>query len=1638
MAAKTQITNKGLELLASSSKATGQHWWIGWYALAFVPDELQEEDGEKLSPSMTKLTENGDIIYNIFQGDMNGDGYQTTKASSKFKSVNYDSNIKKNYRYVLDEDGKNNLVTFVDGTKGLKGAYVYPGVEVNTSRDNNGIGYTKSKIPLPAPLLYTGVKAAGEGWSINGMNIFLGSGNDSIDKFYPVDENVTEMNVPRVSADFRNYEGYKNGLPKLDDGEESYDDALNGTLDGVDFDGWFPSVNTYTQNGETDMDEDYNQYCHQYWKILSISNFNKYCAPVNASGLLYDENTGCRNMAKATKYFPISDYSVTSTAKTADNEYATGIKLKVQLKLNGNAEDDAYFKDVEGDADNVATLNPTPKPEDQVLFNSQKVSFKFNRIGIYAVPMRQYGCSGDSAEMKAQYQIDTEAEPVLFAVCEWDSPVTLSDSGEGLSEFQSDIFVDLSAAVDDSSVIRESAVFYNLYEDDAIDWYKNQLVANAAMGEAIINMQIEMGYIRDQKNAKGCCPKSEEIKQNNKVSTGLRNLVDAEDYNSNSVRNRLAAEEGKKLDAVYSDKIEGVVGIGYPHETTNNSIHARKSATSDEYYAYNGSVDSAGHENTYSDAIIDEITYVGLSPALNYDGARDAVRIGPYWVRTKLFYEFDSFKKPGQNDYAYDYPDDQDTNEFTNGECSVVDYFGSGTSTRDTTLPYVTVTKTASGIVTDDDGQVTTGIIAGLSDIAEFVDEVNSSFRDYETKRVYTAYYYQGTSSRDYTGYQFKRTTTMTLPKVKLYNRLNMDDINAWLAQTGWRIPNETEWKAIDAAKTDEAIKKIRSSSKWPSSLSGGTGSVYPLGGVKSSQAGRSLITSDNAIYLGVAGDNLKVVKFDGTSFEVIGSSTPETQSSWQYVGIICIADAEKISDATPKYKLGYDSYALMEGSVSAGDHDFNAGKDSLILASAHYNSILGGSENKIADSHYNTILNGCRNELLGAVFSTVCGNNNVVKDNQYSTPSCRLLMCAEDTVVTTGVTSVIFAEESNFESVFQSTILGDALNINNVYDSNVIGQYLEGSRGIYYSDVIAYSIHHLPATYMSRATLTNDSVNSLPSSLQFDAGTTLHYSDITGYSARFWSKTSAPSEFSNIAHSRVALTGTGIIKTQIAYSDISADGFGYSGAANLPYRNSWFDNKTIESVNISHSVVKLYGSSIASNYIGGPAYMSQITFSDISLGYSIMQLSASSGGHKIDYGVVKLSESSIALCDCSYVYESGTKHYLSSSTIKFATLVGQMVSLSGATFNNLHIYGSLTLTSSINNQLILGGLDGTTIGPGNFSASNYISEFGSFITANSKNYPMIWSLGGIGLFMNKMVLGDNGVASSDKKAPSIGDVLTVVGTEDNMATVAWKSGGAAGAGSSDIIVFQDDGVMIPYKSGAKFMTFSAEPVSSATAVRYSLFQDGQFTTYTNGDVPLFKTPGSNQPYGLRPNGTNHIVWNTWYSIKEYSTFDTDADDASAHVEEIKNGISGQIATGINKLSTMVVVTNALVDGLVYEVTINIRANAACAVSETGTTVVGEPVGNMYAPGRYSTHFGLAFYKDNGENPSSTVTTKRWADSANSVGNYIVYPRFVPAYSGDDGTGFGPGTHTGYQAPVLATAKVYFVKVGEDVFIMGY
>lgn len=1369
MAAKTQITHKGLELLASSSKATGQHWWIGWYALAFVPDELQDESGEKLGPNMTKLTEEGDIIYNIFQGDMNGDGYQTTKASDKFKAVNYDSNIKKNYRYVLDEDGRNNLVTFVDGKNGLKGACVYPGVKVNESRDDNSIDYAKSKIPLPAPLLYTGVLAAGEGWSTNGMNIFLGTGNDRIENFYPVDKDSSDLTIPRVSADFRNYEGYKNGFPDEieEGGEQGYAYALTDiTGEGVDFDGWFPSVNTYTQNDDPTMD--YNQFCRQYWKVLSISNFNKYCAPVNASGLLYDENTGCRNMAKATKYFPISDYSVTSTAKTADNEYATGIKLKVQLKLNGNAEDGAYFKDVEmADEENVATLNPEATPEEHQLFNTKQVSFKFNRIGIYAVPMRQYGCSDDSSEMKAQYQIDTEAEPVLFAVCEWDSPVTLSDSGEGLSEFQSDVFIDLSAAVEDSSVIRESAVFYNLYEDDAIDWYKNQLLANASMAEALVNMQIEMGYLRNQKNAKqGCCPKQEAIQQNSKSVAGLRNLVDARDYNSNSVRNRLAVEEGIKLNADYSDKIPELSGFGGPEENFSNrkTIHARKAVVdSTEYYSASF---SEGYGN--ADAIIDGRTYENLLVDPFVYDSQYAIRIGGLWVHRNLFYEMFSFAKPTSQatSMTFDYPDEADAYGLVNGRGDVVDYFGTDTEGR-ISSGYITVTKTADGISVDDDGTVTDTLPSELSAVEAFSEEINRDIGGYETQRVYEARYSEDGTSRDYTGFKFKRTTSLQIPKTQFY-KISEDSystITNHLGSTGWRIPTEADWEDIIANCTKEKANRIK---------------FYPLGGATSGRAGISLYIPDTpSIYLAIAGRLDKVVEFDGDSFKIIDKPNfPSTESALAYVSVLCVADAKKISDGTNKYKLGYDSYSLMEGSITEGSHNFNAGQNSSIFASANYNSIFGGMYNKVNDSAYNAILGGSHVELLNTVFSAVCGDDTLVQGNGANT--CGIMAAARRSVLTHCVSSLLAVDSCKVTDTFASCITAESSDISSVHYSKFAGKNVESNNDVEFSDVTALNVYHLPLKiYMSRLGIANDGTK-LPTSLEYAPKALMTYSELTGEGIYFLKKTAAAElgYESTIALSRVIAGGNdpvGCIKTEISYSDI----FAFGDASSIDSRAA---KKTLESISIGSSTIKLAYSSIMSSYIEDDVIRSGIYFSDLTLCNTLVLMSAKDGDastrHEFSFGVMRLSHSILADCDCSYVYESGTRHFLTSARVHYASLVGNLISLSSNYIQNTHIYGSLTLSGDLANHIILGGLDGTNIG--SFAASAYISDFGSYILSNYHGYPMIWSMGGIGLYMNKMILGDKGLGN-DSKSPEIGDVLTVVGVEGNLATVAWMPGGGSG-----------------------------------------------------------------------------------------------------------------------------------------------------------------------------------------------------------------------------------------------------------------
>lgn len=259
--------------------------------------------------------------------------------------------------------------------------------------------------------------------------------------------------------------------------------------------------------------------------------------------------------------------------------------------------------------------------------------------------------------------------------------------------------------------------------------------------------------------------------------------------------------------------------------------------------------------------------------------------------------------------------------------------------------------------------------------------------------------------------------------------------------------------------------------------------------------------------------------------------------------------------------------------------------------------------------------------------------------------------------------------------------------------------------------------------------------------------------------------------------------------------------------------------------------------------------------------------------------------------------------------------------------------------------------------------------------------------------------------------------------------------------GSSDIIIFQDDGVMIPYKKGAKFVSLDPRLVETDNQVRYSLYQNGQFTTYNSqtADVPLFKVPNSSNNNGLRPYGTNHIVWNTWFAITAYSVFEGDPTGASSHIETFKNGSIDSSIPGHNNLARMYIVTDALVEGLVYEVVINIRAIATTTESETGSSEAGTPYGLMLAPDRYEPHFGLVFFTSDGYN----VIPRRWADSTRGC-YFVVRPRFNRVPSDGDGTGF-QGQHGGIFhtsdsgiAPILATAKVYFVRMGSDIFVMSY
>ncbi len=119
---QTIITSNGLNIIGQNSGETTAKYWIGYFGLAYVPDELRsrpsgaESVGEydELKLGMTQLTTLGDNIYNLFQGAMKPEGLDTdigeSAAGKLYNECMYMANVMSRYRYVLDEDDNNQLI----------------------------------------------------------------------------------------------------------------------------------------------------------------------------------------------------------------------------------------------------------------------------------------------------------------------------------------------------------------------------------------------------------------------------------------------------------------------------------------------------------------------------------------------------------------------------------------------------------------------------------------------------------------------------------------------------------------------------------------------------------------------------------------------------------------------------------------------------------------------------------------------------------------------------------------------------------------------------------------------------------------------------------------------------------------------------------------------------------------------------------------------------------------------------------------------------------------------------------------------------------------------------------------------------------------------------------------------------------------------------------------------------------------------------------------------------------------------------------------------------------------------------------------------------------------------------------------
>lgn len=472
------LTNEGFNLLNTNLSEGQSQYWIGYYGLAYVPE------GSALSANMTTLTpDGGDNIYNVFQGSMT-----TAKAgtdtdisdSAAYKLANecmYSANVMSRFRYVLDDNDNNQLVIFADNrdlgdndTERSAGLVEYA-VLRNEDESNvtvvgeNSIddGITKvDTLPLPAPLYY-----GGEPKPYSALGDTL-------------DEHITHDTRSYSSSNHALALGYDVGTPGID-GE--------APTDADKFDYVASRGNTFSE----DISNVDDAILDKPWQLQSVSNFNRYHAPTIAEGYLQDAEPSCRNMAKVTKLFPIDHYDVISTTESNSNKVST-VKYTVKVNLTDpltavSNRSTPYYRVQNGALTEVSA-------------SKYRAGFKFNRVGIYAVQtaLHAYNTEEDAKEdctkHHLQMQVIGDSEPVLVAVMDLPTPIVMSE--DGICDYSFDFQINFVKP--DSEVIDDAAIYYNLYEDDAITWYKNQLIANASTAEAVTSLGVQMAYMRQQLN----------------------------------------------------------------------------------------------------------------------------------------------------------------------------------------------------------------------------------------------------------------------------------------------------------------------------------------------------------------------------------------------------------------------------------------------------------------------------------------------------------------------------------------------------------------------------------------------------------------------------------------------------------------------------------------------------------------------------------------------------------------------------------------------------------------------------------------------------------------------------------------------------------------------------------------------------------------------------------------------------------------------------------------------------------------------------------------------------------------------------------------------------------------------------------